>query len=128
MLRRARRRAAARGLQEIELLQADATKLPLPAESAGLFLSFWGLHCFPQPSAALAETVRILERGGRLVGSTFVRGKDSMRQRLLVRPGRGDFGAVGTAAEVACWLEEAGFSDPTIRRSGPMMFFQAQRA
>jgi len=33
---------------------------------------------------------------------------------------------VGTAAEVSDWLEAAGFADPQIERSGPMLFFAAQ--
>jgi len=128
MLRRARKRAAARGLRGVELVQANATAIPLPDASADLFLSYWGLHCFPDPAEALREAARVLSPGGRLVGSTFVRGNDTLRQRLLVRPGSGDFGAVGTAEQVPRWLEEAGFSEPEIRRSGPMRFFQAQRA
>jgi len=128
MLRRARKRASARGLSQIELLRADVAQIPLPTASAGLFLSYWGLHCFPDPAAALAEVTRLLRPGGRLVGSTFARGDDTLRQRLLIRPGSGDFGAVGTAEQVREWLGEAGFSELEIRRSGPMMFFQAQRA
>lgn len=127
MLRRARKRMIARGLRQIELLRAEATEIPLPSESADLFLSYWGLHCFPDPSAALAEAARILKPGGRLVGSTFVRGNDTLRQRLLVRPGSGDFGAVGTAEQVEGWLTGAGLSDLTIRRSGPMLFFEGRR-
>ncbi|MGN6586371.1 MAG: class I SAM-dependent methyltransferase [Solirubrobacterales bacterium] len=127
MLRRARKRAAKCGLEQIELVQADATEVPLPSGCANLFLSYWGLHCFPDPAAALREAARILKPGGRLVGSTFVKGDDTLRQRLLVRPGSGDFGTVGTAEQVTEWLEEGGFSDLAIRHSGPMMFFEARR-
>jgi ubiquinone/menaquinone biosynthesis C-methylase UbiE len=60
MLRRARKRAEARGLADVEFVAADATALPLPTDSADLFLSFWGLHCFDDPGAALAEAARLL--------------------------------------------------------------------
>lgn len=126
MLRRARKRAASRGLDGIEFVQADATELPLSDGSADLCLSFWGLHCFEDPPAALAESARVLRPGGRLVGSCFVRGEESLRQRLLVRPGLGDFGRVGTEPEVGGWLRDAGFEAPRLTRSGPMLFFDAR--
>lgn len=128
MLRRARKRAASRGLGSVEFIEADATDLPLSADSADLFFSFWGLHCFGDPPAALAESARVLSPAGRLVGSCFVRGDDSLRQRLLVRPGSGDFGQVGTEHEVEAWLAAAGFKSSTLARSGPMLFFDARLA
>jgi ubiquinone/menaquinone biosynthesis C-methylase UbiE len=125
MLRRARERAAARGLDEIEFLQADATALPLSDGSADLFLSYWGLHCFTNPRAAVAEAGRVLKPGGRLVGTCFLRGRDSLRQRLLIRPEVGAFGRVPTQPEVERWLEEAGLELADARRSGPYLLFQA---
>jgi ubiquinone/menaquinone biosynthesis C-methylase UbiE len=128
MLRRARRRAAARGLG-VEFLEANATDLPLPAASADLFLSYWGLHCFDDPAAALAEAARLLKPGGRLVACCFVSGRDGWRQRLLVRPANGGFGRrVGTQHEVETWLAAAGFDTASSQRSGPMFFFEARKA
>lgn len=127
MLRRARKRAAARDLPGVELVQADATDLPLPTESTDLFLSYWGLHCFPEPAAALVEAARVLKPDGRLVGAALVRGQDSLRQRLI-QPGRGDFGRPGTQAEIESWLTAAGFETTDIERSGPMLFFDARKS
>jgi ubiquinone/menaquinone biosynthesis C-methylase UbiE len=124
MLRRARKRAAARRLS-VEFVEAEATDLPVPSDSADLFLSYWGLHCFADPRGALIETARVLKPGGRLVGACFVRGRDTLRQRLLVRPGTGDFGPVGTGEEVEAWLEEAGFALSSQQQAGPMLYFAA---
>jgi ubiquinone/menaquinone biosynthesis C-methylase UbiE len=127
MLRRARRRAAERGLVGVELLTADACDLPLPDGSADLFVSFWGLHCFEDPSSALAEAARVLKPDGRLLGAALVRGREGLRQRLLIKSGRAAFGRVGTAPQVQAWLSEAGFA-AQLSRSGPMLFFDAARS
>ena len=128
MIRRARKKAKARGLSNVEFVEANASDIPLPADSADLFLSYWGLHCFDDPKAAIEEAARILKPGGRLVGSCFVRGRDGLRQRLLVRSGAGDFGQVGTHTDVDNWLAETGFDLATRSRSGPMLFFDARAA
>ncbi|HEX8689270.1 MAG TPA: class I SAM-dependent methyltransferase [Solirubrobacterales bacterium] len=125
MLRRARRNASRRGLANVEFVEADATTLPLPDGSANLFLSLWGLHCFADPGGAMVEAARVLEPGGRLVGASFVAGREGLRQRLLIRPGLGDFGRVGAQPQIEAWLEAAGFGLTQVDRSGPMMFFDA---
>jgi hypothetical protein len=70
----------------------------------------------------------VLKPGGRLVGSTFLKGDDSRRQRALVRDGRGDFGRVGTEDEVTASIVAAGFELGRTERSGPMLFFEAAAA
>ena len=127
MLGRARRRAASRGLSGVELIESDATALPLPAASADLFLSYWGLHCFTDPRGALLEAARVVKPGGRLLGSSFVRGGDTLRQRLLVRPHTGDFGPIPTQAQIESWLTAAGFDLTATQRSGPMFFFESRK-
>lgn len=127
MLRRAGKRVTARGLNGVELVRADAAELPLPSGCADLFLSFWGLHCFPDPRAATLEAARVLRPGGRLVGASFVRGRDSLRQRLLVRPHAGDFGPLGTQAEIESWLGAARLDLEDAKRSGPFLFFEARK-
>ena len=125
MLRRARERAADRGLAEIEFVEARAEDLPLEDSVADLFLSYWGLHCFPDPEAAIVEIGRVLKPGGRLVGASFVRGP-SLRQRIMLRPNAGDFGPMCTEPELLDWLERAGLRPTGKGRSGLYMFFEAR--
>jgi len=126
MLARARERAAKRGLSGIEFVESRAEELPLEGACADLFLSYWGLHCYPDPRAAVEEMARVLKPGGRLVGATFVRG-DSLRQRLLLRPGAGDFGPLCTEPELLEWLAREGLRVTDTGRSGLYMFFEATR-
>ena len=125
MLRRARERAAARGLEEVEFVEAEASQLPLEESSADLFLSYWGLHCFPDPEAAIAEIARVLKPGGRLVGASFVRGP-SPRQRIMLRPNAGGFGPMCNEPELLEWLAAEGLALTDKGRSGLYMFFSAE--
>ena len=88
MLRRARERAAGRGLEEIEFVAAEAGDLPLEDSSADLFLSYWGLHCFPDPRAAIVEIGRVLKPGGRLVGASFVAARPAPADHAAAEPRR----------------------------------------
>jgi ubiquinone/menaquinone biosynthesis C-methylase UbiE len=117
MLRRARQRARSRGVDNVEFIEADAGAIPMDSASVDLFLSFWGLHCFEDPESALLEASRLLKPGGRLVGASFVGARDSVRQRLLIRPGHGAFGRVGTQGEVEGWLGTAGLAPTQLQRS-----------
>jgi ubiquinone/menaquinone biosynthesis C-methylase UbiE len=125
MLRRFRERAASRCLDGIEFVEAEASNLPVEDASVDLFLSYWGLHCFPDPEAAIGEIARVLKPGGRLVGASFVRGP-SLRQRLLLRPHKGDFGPMCTEPELLEWLAQAGLRLTGNGRSGLYMFFEAR--
>jgi SAM-dependent methyltransferase len=126
MLRRARARAEKHGLREIRFIETDATTIPVADSSADLFLSYWGLHCFPDPQAAIEEVARVLRPGGRLVGCCFVRG-NSLRQRLQLKPHTTDFGPLCTEPELLDWLAQAALGEVSSHRSGLFMFFDARR-
>ncbi len=124
MLETARRRAAARGLRQLEFVQGDAQSIPLETASVDLFLSYFGLHCLPDPVQAVAEIERCLRPGGRLVGSMITRGR-SLRHRLLVHPGRGGFGPGGTLDDLRGWLRTARLERATVEASGLFAYFRA---
>ena len=124
MLERARQRAHAFGLDQIEFVEGDAERIPLENGSVDLFLSYWGLHCMPHPDAAVREIARCLRRGGRVVGAMICRGP-SLRQRLFLRPGTGNFGPGGSADDLGHWLAAADLTKTRLEVSGAFAFFEA---
>jgi SAM-dependent methyltransferase len=127
MLRRAGRRAKKLRLDQVQFVEADVESLPLAGESVDLFLSYFGLHCVPDPAAAVREAARCLRLGGRLVGGTIVRGSRPL-DRLRVRPGAGAYGPVGTAADLRDWLADAGLTKIALDVRGVFAYFAAYRA
>jgi SAM-dependent methyltransferase len=124
MLGRAANRARALGLGQVELVGGDVERIPVEDASVDLFLSWWGLHCVPDPEGALREAARCLKPGGRLVGAMICSGP-RLRQRLLVRPNTGLFGPTGTPDDLAAWLERAGLTRTRLDASGPFAYFEA---
>ncbi|MFG3438842.1 class I SAM-dependent methyltransferase [Nonomuraea sp. NPDC047897] len=64
---RAARRQADRVHRAVTLDQADATALPFPAATFDTVVSTFALCCVPDERAALAEALRVLRPGGRLL-------------------------------------------------------------
>lgn len=72
MLRRAERRVAARGWPNVELVQADASRLALPQRFDAILFAY-SLTMIPDWPAALARARDHLRPGGRLVVLDFGR-------------------------------------------------------
>jgi SAM-dependent methyltransferase len=127
MLARARRRAAKRGLGQVEPVEADICALPFEDASADLFLSYSGLHCVQDPERAVHEAVRCLKPGGRLVGTTFLAG-GTRRKRFLFELGRRQGHPVPTfdVDELSGWLDAAGIDGPEIG-SGDFVLFRGRK-
>jgi ubiquinone/menaquinone biosynthesis C-methylase UbiE len=126
MLARARRRAAALGREDIEFTEADIERMPFDDSEFDVCLCFNGLHCLPDPSAALREIARCLKPGGRILGDAVVRGA-GVRQDLTIAAFRraGFFGPGGTADDVQQWLTAAGLRVDRLQRSGAVVHFAA---
>jgi ubiquinone/menaquinone biosynthesis C-methylase UbiE len=69
----------------VDVQQADVTQLPFPVESFDVVLSFIMLHHVIEWEKALAEAVRVLRPGGRLLGFDLL---DSRTTRWLHRAER----------------------------------------
>jgi ubiquinone/menaquinone biosynthesis C-methylase UbiE len=129
MLARARTRAATLEHDDIEFVEADIERMPFDDNEFDLCVSFNGLHCLPDPAAAVREIARCVKPGGRLVGDSLVRGAGP-RQDLALRVGRraGVFGASGTVDELRDWLTDAGLKVDRLDLSGAIAHFTATAA
>jgi SAM-dependent methyltransferase len=129
MLARARARAARFGHDDIEFVEADIERMPFDDDEFDLCVSFNGLHCVPDPAAAIREIARCVKPGGRLVGDSLVRGA-GRRQDVALDIGRrlGVFGAGGTVDELRGWLTDAGLNIDRLDLSGAIAHFTATAA
>ena len=128
MLQRARREAGRRGVQDaIEFVEADVTALQFGDASFDLCVTYNGLHCLPNPRAALGELARVLRRGGTLRGTSCVTGRGPRQDALIALSRRaGVFGNTPHTGEIERWLREFGLDVVTLEPSGAVEFFEAR--
>lgn len=129
MLDRTLAAAHARGVaDQVEVRRADVAGLPWADRWFDLVLSLTGLHCFPDPRAAVLEMGRVLRPGGSLVGSAVLT-DTGRRYEPLRRTGRAArlLGPSGSTADVRRWLGEAGLAEVSVVADGALGYFRATR-
>jgi len=75
MLKRARKKAAKRGLTNIGFALRDVTALPDPDGTFDVVIAANVLHLLPEPEWAVRELWRVAAPGGRLILPTYLQGK-----------------------------------------------------
>jgi malonyl-CoA O-methyltransferase len=94
-------------------LAADAARLPLAAQAAGLVWSNLLLHWLDDPLPALAEAHRVLETGGLLMFSTL--GPDTLRElRAAFADGYAHTQRFFDMHDLGDMLVGCGFADPVM--------------
>jgi len=82
MLRLARAKVAAAGLDRADLRQGDMYALPLESGVADTVVLHQVLHYAQAPAAVIAEAARLLPKGGRLLVVDFAaHGREDLRER-----------------------------------------------
>jgi ubiquinone/menaquinone biosynthesis C-methylase UbiE len=76
MIAEGRAAAEAEGRDNVEFVSGSAENLPFPDDSFSLVVTRFSLHHFADPQPAIAEMVRVLRPGGRLVVKDLVASND----------------------------------------------------
>jgi ubiquinone/menaquinone biosynthesis C-methylase UbiE len=128
MLAQARTQAARRGVQDtIEFVESDVTALQFADNSFDLCVTYNGLHCLPDPRAALGELTRVLKPGGTLRGTSCVTGRGSRADALIATLRRaGVFGNAPHTGDIETWLRELGLDVVALEHTGAVEFFEAK--
>jgi ubiquinone/menaquinone biosynthesis C-methylase UbiE len=128
MVERAREVARRTRTQDaIEFVEADLTALQFDDDTFDLCVTYNGLHCLPDPGAALAELTRVLRPGGMLRGTSCVTGRGTRQDALIAMLRRaGVFGNAPRAGQIEAWLTGFGFDVVTVEHSGAVEFFEAR--
>jgi ubiquinone/menaquinone biosynthesis C-methylase UbiE len=99
------RNAAAIAAGHIELWHGDGTTLPVPDNGVDAVLGVHTVYFWPDPPATLADAVRVLRPGGRIV--LALRTADHPLPRRFDRT----VYRVPTTVQAVGWLRDAGFVD-----------------
>lgn len=134
-LERARRKAEAWGVRNVEIVEGDAGAMPFAEGAFSLVVSNLGLNNFADPAAALAECSRVLRPGGRLALTSNLRGHMGEFYEVFasVLRERGDADALerldehvrqrSTVARISALLAGAGFAVERVEEEPQVMRF-----
>ncbi|WP_228002089.1 class I SAM-dependent methyltransferase [Nocardia australiensis] len=125
----ARRIAERHGVPGVEYVRADVVDLPFSDDEFDLVVTFAGLHCMPDPGAAIASLARVLRPGGTLAGSCVVAGVATRYDRQIQALATvGVFGPASTAEELQGWLADAGLRRDEFECNGSLAQFVAVKS
>jgi SAM-dependent methyltransferase len=126
MVATARAHGGELGLANVDYRVVDAEAIDLPDEAVDAIVCRWGVMLVPDPTKALAESFRVLRRGGRIAFSVWAEpdanawgtavGRALLGLGLIERPdpdAPGPF-RLGDANRVRELVLSAGFGEPTI--------------
>ncbi|KAK1307942.1 putative methyltransferase [Acorus calamus] len=118
--------------ENVILVRADVSRLPFRSGSIDAVHAGAALHCWPSPSAAVAEISRVLRPGGVFVATTAI--FDGIFSWIpLVRTLRQTLASVSgnkfylSEAELKDLCKACGLVDFTCQRNGPFVMLSATK-
>jgi SAM-dependent methyltransferase len=128
MLEHAREQVRAEHREIVEIVEGSIEQIPFDDGTFDLCVCFNGLHCVPDPAAAVREMARCLRPGGRLVGDFVTRGLVGRADAFMaLMRAAGTFGPGGTADDARRWFADAGLEIDTLECSGAITHFNVRR-
>ncbi|OBI33213.1 class I SAM-dependent methyltransferase [Mycolicibacter terrae] len=128
MLDYARQRLRPEQSDTVEFIEASIDAIPFADDEFDLCVCFNGLHCLPDPAAAIREIARCLKPGGRLVGDFATRGQVRRADAYMVlMRASGTFGPGGTLDDARRWFTEAGLTVDELECSGAITHFAVHK-
>ena len=128
MLARARRYTGAGGNATVELVECDITGMPFGEGEFDLVVCFSGLHCLPDPAAAVREMARCVRPGGRVIADVALHGQLRRCDAFMTFGRRfGVFGPPATLSEASGWFTDAGLTINAQDRAGALVYIDAIR-
>jgi arsenite methyltransferase len=115
MLALARRNAAQAGAENVEFLQGEIERIPLPDASVDVIISNCVINLSADKRQVLREAFRVLKPGGRFaVADVVVRGEVPAAMRRSIELWVGCVAGALEEREFEALLREVGFEDPTL--------------
>lgn len=128
MLQRARRHARPGSDTTTEFVECDITGMPFSDDEFDLVVCFSGLHCLPDPAAAVREIARCVRPGGRVIADVALQGQLRRCDAFMTFGRRfGVFGLPATWTDVRRWFANAGLTIAAERRAGALVYVGAER-
>lgn len=118
--------------ENLTLVRADISRLPFVSRSVDAVHAGAALHCWPSPSAAVAEISRVLRPGGVFVATTFILDGPfnflpffrTLRQNITQRTGNQIFMSERELEDLCTACGLVGF---TSVRNGPFVMISATK-
>ncbi len=129
MLRRGRHLVRSGGIPNIHFARAQVERVPFGDRCFDAAMCTAALHLFADPALALCEIGRVLKPGARLVVQTMSAERRGIFRFQRIRAAAHRRGAhLFTLAQLAEYLERAGFENFQPQVFGSIILFRAQKA
>ncbi len=122
MIEKARENARRRGLANVEFVQGDIERMPLPGDTADVVVSNCVLNLVPDKASVFAEIYRVLKPGGHFsISDIVLTGALPDKIRSAAEMYAGCVASAIDKEEYLGYIRRAGFGGMTIQKEKPVI-------